>query len=220
MKKLKVGVDIDGVLIDMDPKTFLNFAKEKFGWKVNYEVFRQTHSWKKATGVESSDVFTPVLRAYFEQVENSQHPIEGAHDALRKISEQAEIHIITARFELIRDITEEYLQKFLPDVSYNELHTENWENKAGKVKDLDLDYYVDDSMTEISIILEDTSLRTQIIPFPGFHGMQSGWDAIQDERIHWLPVWEELKVGNISKEAQSQIHKRAWEQIADLILSR
>lgn len=214
--RLKVGVDIDGVLIDSNEYAYLNFLEKKLGWNIDYAVFQQTHSWYQATGQNSSAVLGDAFGQFLIEVENAQKPIDGAHDALKKLSSVADIFLVTARVGALRGITEDFLQTHLRDIRYHEISMDNVENKAPRVISFDLDYYIDDSHREISLILADSSISTNIIPFPSFHGRQR-WRGMSDKRIYWLSVWNEIQDG-IDISRHPEIRRAAWKEIVQIIL--
>lgn len=215
VERPRIGVDIDGVLIDMDPKAFLGFCERELGWSVDYKAFEETHAWYKATGITSDEEISKAFERFIHEVEDSQQPIEGAHDALKKIGANADIYLITARTGIMRRITEEFLERYLPDVRYAEISMGNLQGKAQKIIDFDVDYYIDDSYREISAILEHNTVTTTVIPFPPFHSFKR-WHTIKDPRVHWLRVWEEIADG-MDMTQHPEIRKKAWEEIVALM---
>lgn len=217
-KRLKIGIDIDGVLIDTDQEAYLRHCKEDLGWDIDFKVFFETHSWYKATkDKKTTEELGHAFEQYIADIEDSQHPIDGAHDALKTLSEVADLYLITARRGVLRSITEEFLQEHLPDIRYQEVSMDNIEAKARRVIEFGVDYYIDDSFREISLILRDRSVDTVVIPFPAFHGVHK-WQELQDSRMHWLSVWDEVKDG-MSATQHPEIRKKAWEEIVDMIIS-
>lgn len=216
-RRLKIGVDIDGVLIDTDARAYLEFCESELGWEADYKIYEKTHSWFQATKQDSSEVLARGFERFITEVEKSQHPIDGAHDALKKLGEIADIYLITARAGMLRQVTETFLKKHLPDVHYHELSMDNVENKTPSIINFGIDYYIDDSYREISLILQDKTVETIVIPFPAFHGVPE-WETISDQRMRWLSVWDTIN-HNIDTNHQPTIRKKAWEEITNIILS-
>jgi len=214
-ERLQVGVDIDGVLVDTDPEKYLRFCEKEFGWQTDYETYKKTHSWHLATGQNSDEMIGETFKRFIINVEQSQKPIEGAHAALKKLGRITDIYLITARTGMLRQVTEKFIQAHLPDVPYHELSMGNLGKKEQRIVDFKLDYFIDDSYREILHILSNQILSTTIIPFPTFYGTQR-WKNIKDERIHWLSVWKEI-THNLNTERQSNIRRRAWEEITQVI---
>lgn len=216
-KKIRIGIDIDGVLIDTNYHAFLEYCEKKLGWKISYEKFSQTHSWDAATGKSESEI-TSAFYHYLSDTEHSQKPIEGAYKALQKLGEIADIYLITARFEDLRETTTNFLNEHLGEILYKEISMSNTEKKAQRIREFNLDYFIDDSFREVSAILQDTTIKTKIIPFPSFHG-QPDWSELKnDPRIIWLQVWRVI-TNKLTAGLQAEIHKKAWEEIVEEIVS-
>src|SRR3989344_539673 len=214
--RLKVGVDIDGVLVDTDASAYLRFCEKELGWKINYELFASTHSWRDAAGQHEQEAIGNSFEQFLASVEAAQQPIDGAHDALKRIGTVADIFLITARTKTVRRATEKFLQTHLPDIRYHEISMENLDNKAQRIIDFGIHFFIDDSYREISRILQHQDVRTKIIPFPAFHGAPN-WQGLQDDRIHWLSAWENYRT-DASLLQQAAIRKNAWEEIVQVVL--
>ncbi|MCE9643136.1 MAG: hypothetical protein K8Q97_02295 [Candidatus Andersenbacteria bacterium] len=218
-KRLKVGVDIDGVLIDMDPKHYLDFCAREFGWNTSYAVYAQTHSWQQATGQSDSSVMSRAWGVYIEAIEDAQFPIEGAHDALREIGRIADIYLITARASSQLEATERAIRKHLPDIQYIELSMNNLQNKIQPILDFGIDYYIDDSYREISELAKHEDIKTILIPFPslyGFHATKK-WDELKNERLVWLKAWNNVS-DDSSDQQKKAVYHQAWDEIQEIIL--
>ena len=213
--RLKIGVDIDGVLIDMDPKEYLEFCAKEFGWNTSYEIFQQTHSWAQATGQVDEEIVSRGFEHFLASVEDAEYPIEGAHNALRKLGTIADIYLITARSDSTLEKTESFLRKHLPDVQYIEISMGNAENKLQPVVDFTLDYFIDDSYRQMSLLVKNKDIATKLIPFPSFHSTNR-WSELEDERLIWLKAWDEVRE-NVSVETRKEIYKHAWEEIEVII---
>lgn len=210
-KKIKIGIDIDGVLIDTNYQAFLGYCEKKLSWKIDYERFSQTHSWVFATGKSEPEI-TSAFYHYLSDTEHSQKPIEGARKALQKLSDIADIYLITARFEDLRATTANFLNEHLGGILYKEISMSNVEKKAQRIREFNLDYFIDDSFREVSMILQDATVRTKIIPFPSFHG-HPDWSVLKrDPRIVWLGVWQKTN-NEIVEELQAEIRQKAWVEI-------
>ena len=215
LNRLKIGVDIDGVLIDMDPKKYLEFCAKEFGWNTNYEIYAQTHSWSQATGQTDEAAISHAWGQYLETIEDAQSPIEGAHDALLELGKTADIYLITARSNSQLKATEEVLRKHLPDVQYIELSMGNVLNKIQPVIDFGIGYYIDDSYREIVLILQNKEITTKVIPFPSFHATKR-WDSLQDDRLIWLSAWDAVEQ-DMEPIKRRLVYKNSWEEIQEII---
>lgn len=215
-RQIKVGIDIDGVLIDIEPKIFLEFCKKEQGWNTSYEVFTSTHSWQAATGGKTDLEIGKAFEKFMIQAEVSQKIIEGAHTALKQIGQIAHLYLITARVGALREVTEEFIKTHLLDVNFQEISMDNMDNKAARIIDFDLDYYIDDSHREIKFILKHSHIKTTLIPFPSFHS-DYNWNDVDDERIHWLSAWRDVRP-TAEEALQAATRKKAWQEIAELVM--
>jgi uncharacterized HAD superfamily protein len=212
---LKIGVDIDGVLVDTDNIAYLNYCETVLGWNIDYPEFKRSHSWPASTGKTAVDMAV-AFRGFLSTSEHSQKPVSGACDFLLKISRKADIFLITARKDTLKDITEEFVNNYLSEISNVTLSMDNHENKTPRLLEYELDYFIDDSITEISKIIEADNLKTQIIPFPTFH-IQSDWSKIKNNKnIIWLDVWNHVN-DNLDKKQKEAVQKKAWEEISQRI---
>jgi len=212
---LKVGVDIDGVLVNTDNIAYLNYCETVLGWNIDYPEFKRSHSWPASTG-KTSDDMSKAFRGFLLTNDQNQKPVSGACDSLLRISRKADIFLITARKDTLKDTTEDFVKRNLSEIPNVILSMDNHETKTPRLLEYELDYYIDDSITEISKIIEEDNLKTQIIPFPTFH-IQSDWSKIKNNKnIIWLDVWRHIEE-NLNKPQKEGIQKRAWEEIEQLI---
>ncbi|MDO8523756.1 MAG: hypothetical protein Q7R74_00835 [bacterium] len=108
-----LGVDFDDVLLDNNTSV-ARFHNERYGTSYvkedNVDYFFE-HLW----GVSTDEV----IRRLDEWADSEYHKdapiIDGARDALKKLKSRYDIVIISARPESSREVTEEWLQRHLPD---------------------------------------------------------------------------------------------------------
>jgi uncharacterized HAD superfamily protein len=215
MQKLKLGVDIDGVLVHTDERAYLRFCEEHLGWSINYEIFEKTHSWRDATGQQDEKALMEAFQGFLDTAEGAQKPIAGACDALRAISMVADIYFITARGIDLKAVTAEFIANHVFDIQDQQLSMGNLENKAKPIREYGVDYYIDDSFRELSLIIKNQAINTTIIPFPSAHSLMKK-DNIQDPRLHWVAAWEDVHAA-ASPSDHAGIWQRAWEEISHII---
>lgn len=133
MKKT-IGIDMDGVLADIETH-WLNFYEQDYGIRLGPEIFK---------GVTESDAFpdkTAVHRYVFTPGFFRTLPVmEGAVEAVKKLSEDYEIYIVSAAMEFPLSLFEkrEWLAAHFPFIS--------WKNIifCGDKSIIDTDYLIDD----------------------------------------------------------------------------
>ena len=212
---LKIGIDIDGVLIDTDDIAYLNYCEKELGWNINYAEFKKSHSWSIATG-QNSLAMSDAFREFLSSNKQSQKLIPGAVDAISKLATIAEIFLITSRRDILRDFTEHFIKQHLNGINDITLSMDNYENKSPRLDEFNLNYFIDDSHTEISKILENDKLKTQIIPFPTFH-VQPDWSKIKiNEHVIWLNTWQDITI-DIDQSCKENIQQKAWEEISQRV---
>lgn len=133
MKKT-IGIDMDGVLADIEAQ-WLNWYERDYGVKLDAEVF---------LGVKESDAFPDkeaVKRFVFTPGFFRTLPVmEGAVEAVKQLSEDFEIYIVSAAMEFPLSLFEkrEWLAEHFPFIS--------WKNIifCGDKSVINTDYLIDD----------------------------------------------------------------------------
>ncbi len=134
MKKKTIGIDMDGVLADIETH-WLNLYEKDYGVKLGPEIF---------LNVTEADAFpdkTAVLKYVFTPGFFRTIPVmQGAIEAVKKLAEDYEIYIVSAAMEFPLSLFEkrEWLSEHFPFI--------DWKNIifCGDKSIIDTDYLIDD----------------------------------------------------------------------------
>lgn len=134
MIKKTIGIDMDGVLADIEAH-WLNLYEKDYGVKLSAEIFR---------GVKEADAFPEkdaVLKFVFSPGFFRTLPVmEGAVEAVKKLAENYEIYIVSAAMEFPLSLFEkkEWLAEHFPLI--------DWKNIifCGDKSVIATDYLIDD----------------------------------------------------------------------------
>jgi uncharacterized HAD superfamily protein len=113
MKKKKVfGLDFDDVLMDFYPSLCL-FHNENYGTSLSKE---DVHSYyiQDIFGCTTEEAMERVWNFYHSTKHHDAKPVSGAMEALQVLEEEYDLHIITARPESVREVTESWINTHFP----------------------------------------------------------------------------------------------------------
>lgn len=95
---MRIGIDIDGVLTDVESYTAANFTKYCFENNIDYSFKESSYEIEKAFGVSKEIANSFWDEHIFPYSENAK-PREFASDIIKKLKQDGhEIYIITARW--------------------------------------------------------------------------------------------------------------------------
>ncbi|HEX7724224.1 MAG TPA: hypothetical protein VF438_00595 [Candidatus Paceibacterota bacterium] len=150
MKKgMIIGVDLDDVLLDFFG-TFCGYVNKTRG--TNYTRDSQWNfSIEKSWGWNKEDAHQAILDFYHSDDHKSAAPVAGAVEALRTLSEQNVIHLVTSKPEFLKEETERWIDVYFPGM-ISSIHFMNHyhgngkkRSKADTCKELGVQIFVDDS---------------------------------------------------------------------------
>jgi len=145
-KKLKIGVDIDEVVVEFFRK-YLALFNERFGKNLVFEDIKEFEMWN-FTDVSKRDALQLV-----DDFNNSDdffelNLIDGVKDALAKLYENYEIHFITSRPGSVSEKTNSLLKNLFEDIDFNLIFSEGvhgkGKSKAQICKELEIIILVED----------------------------------------------------------------------------
>ncbi len=138
MKRLTIGIDIDGTITD--PFYWLDLANQYFGTAVRPE---------EITIYEIGEVLGLKKEEYMKFYEDCKEEIhmkagvrEGAKEKLHKIFQEHEAYYITARDESLYDLTHHWFDKH--ELPKEKLYTLGSHFKVEKAKELGCDVFIED----------------------------------------------------------------------------
>lgn len=146
---MRIGIDLDEVLCDF-LKGLVEFHNYVYRTSLSFDDFFSYEFWKVWGGdVESTK--DKMFKFYETSFFDNLKPIKGAVEGVKKLSENHELFVITARQEIIKDKTKVWLDKYFGDVFedvfvVNHLARSGVSRSKGDVCDeLSIDVMIDDS---------------------------------------------------------------------------
>lgn len=141
MSKPIIAVDCDDVLVGT-AQQILNHYNRNHGTNVS----DYTEIWQLVSTDETRDSRNTYLDS--KEYMNSQ-PTQDAMQALAKLNQSFELHIVTGRPGFMQDITLAWLEKHLPEIFKTVVFTDFFKKKGGRSKaevclDLGAQYLIDD----------------------------------------------------------------------------
>lgn len=147
--KLKIGVDIDEVIVNQLEQV-IAFYYSKTGKYVPLDNFF-SYNWWEVWGVSKDEAIKIdkdfKASSYFENLSL----IEGAREAILKLSLSHEVFFITSRSLLFKDKTENFIKKNFPNNQFeiifsSDFHIENpGKTKSDLCKELNLNFLIEDN---------------------------------------------------------------------------
>jgi hypothetical protein len=139
--KYNIGIDIDGVLTDegdRDNNIWLQKMNEFFNRKITLK--EHTYDLRKAFGLTDQEL-NDFLEIKLPEVYANVGAAPGAKETLEELNQAGhKLILITARNEIFRDLTENWLEKH--QIPYHELHHND--DKAPLAVKKDIFLFIDD----------------------------------------------------------------------------
>lgn len=153
MIKVKIGIDIDGVITDED--AFLLDYGIKFCFEKNLNCFVNLNNYESKKFVWDYNTLKGFRESYYDIYVNDEKPRRFASEIIRKLKDDGHsIYIITSRHlstsnsvdgKEMRDKVKYWLDK--NDIVYDDIYFSN--DKIVQIKDLNLDIMIEDSPVTI-----------------------------------------------------------------------
>ena len=145
---MKIGVDFDDVLFDCNASLAL-FHNSRYG--TSYER-KDVWSWylDQVWGCTEKEAIERVKEWYDSEEHTQSMPISGAIEAIEKLAQSYELHIITSRPSSIRKPTRLWLERYFAK-HFAEIHFTNHSepgsgSKAEICRNLDVSFLIEDSL--------------------------------------------------------------------------
>jgi uncharacterized HAD superfamily protein len=155
MKKV-IAIDYDDVIVPSAPIIVRSY-NEKYGTNVQLKDFYydDPRSWGSS---DTSTVNQRVGDYLMSEEYQATLPFTEAIDALRLLSEQHELHIVTGRTDYLADVTKNMLNKYLPgifrSVEFTNFFGQNRRSKAEVCQALDADLLIDDHLHHAQVVAD------------------------------------------------------------------
>lgn len=184
MTKPIIAVDIDDVLAN-NAAGFVAFSNQRWGTHLTVDDYEE--HWARVWGIEHDLEEVTRRRDLFvgSGVHRNFSPTDSAHDILRRLSSQFDLHVVTSRLLTMKDDTTLWLTEHYGDVFtdrtihyagiWDTLSTNSHnETKATIVSALGADYLIDDQIKHCEAVAETGK---QALLFGDY-----GWNRA--ERLH------------------------------------
>lgn len=190
MRRLVIAVDCDDVLLMTTP-FFVDAYNNTFGTNVTLDV--SNNSQHDVWGVDR-----PTLEVRFAQLMDTDgykelHPDPDEVKILTELSKDHELHVITARREHERDVTQHMLDMYLPGV-FTSLELVGFHGSKGEVcKRLGADLLIDDNARHLKDAVENGIAIENALLFGDYI-----WNAPSDANsgltrcVNWTEVKREV----------------------------
>jgi len=153
---MKIGYDIDGVLIDFITP-YLWFHNKKYGTRFQKEDIKN-YDLTKSLKLPSKKIFPDIMQFMESKYSEYLVPAESTQEAISEIAMEHDLYVITSRSELFKRQTEEMLSIYFPNifdgrVIFSSYNTHKWGNsKSSIAESLRLEIFIEDNPDDISSI--------------------------------------------------------------------
>ncbi len=191
----KIAVDIDGVLANLT-EPFLEYYNQREGTNFRLENVHTTN-FKELFGINGEEEKKLLDDFFKSDFFSNIQPIMGAQEAISHLSKRNHLVIVTARKEYIQDKTNEWIERFFPDV-FSEIHFARNINSGDESKLSKFDICMEKGY---EIIIEDDLVYANPCAEKGIKSILLNHPWNQEENLHpeitrvnnWQEVLEHLK---------------------------
>ncbi len=139
MEKLNICIDIDGTITN--PYHFIPYLNDMYNKQIT-EAECITHKLEELYEVKLDDLLkafhTDYIYAYKEA-----NVVEGAKEVIKDLNENHNLYFVTARDEMLKDITQGWLNE--NDLGYIDVHLLGSDYKVNKAKELECNIFIEDN---------------------------------------------------------------------------
>jgi uncharacterized HAD superfamily protein len=173
-QKLKIVVDVDGVLDDVSLMIIKSFNK-RFG--TNYQLkdlddWDATYNWAKKQGLSDKDAMTLHRSYWYEspKIHRNALSVPGAFSLMKRLSQSplVDLNILTSRHgKEFEDVT--YLH-FAEDLPFIDRKIIGFDNKVEEIAEINPDICIEDSPKDAEEIIRNTKAYVIMVPYPYNYG--------------------------------------------------
>ncbi len=203
---MRIGIDIDGVLTDLDSFQFDFFSKFCVENKIPYNIKTSKYDISKSFGLGDAEEnkFWDIYLDYYAKQERARR---FASEVIKKLKEEGhEVYIITARWltnrddalgENMRNTVKKWLDE--NDIVYDKLifSKAKKEKKIDEIRENNIDVMIEDSPSNINEL-------SKIIPVVCFDASYN--KKCKGENIHRCFSWYDVynKINQLSKQKYNE----------------
>jgi 5'(3')-deoxyribonucleotidase len=139
MKKLKIGIDMDGVITDFTLQ-FIRYAVKK-GYKINPTTIYDDYNIERSILYKDEAEQKKIIDNFMmdDNFWLTMSPIHEAIDGVRNLNYRFDVRIITAPFKGYEEDCKEdkllWLEKHLPEIKKISFNPEKWKEKIDVIID-------------------------------------------------------------------------------------
>jgi hypothetical protein len=192
---MKIGVDIDGVLIDFY-SSFVNFYNKRYNGNLNIEDLTD-HNFSKIFNISTEEAYNIVLEFYETKEFEDSLLIDKSKEAIEKLGKDNEIFFITSRPEKIKERTQKKLKEIFPDLNFEVHHAKEYvgdnKYKSEICVNNKIDLMIEDSVENVNKIAKK-GIKCFLINRPWNKNHEKFPEVICVDS--WEEILEKLKNGN------------------------
>lgn len=128
-KKYKIGIDIDEVLIEF-ARGFCDYHNEKYGTKLTLSSFF-TYKFHLVLKIPQEECTARVNDFFTTDFFTNLSPVDGAVQAIRILSKDYDLPVITSRPLFLRDQTNHYLDQYFPGMLSDRYFSSSYYHNSG-----------------------------------------------------------------------------------------
>ena len=195
MDKPVIAVDFDDVVMNFN-FGFMNFHNLRYGTNLTYDRLINYDNWEVVYGSDAKTMVERALEFYHSDEHQLVEPVVGAIEAIKELSKDYSLQIVTSRPERVRGHTTSWLERHFPTLFHDYHFTNIYAATAGSkpIKKAEVCHsigaraLIDDalrharevSLAGIPVLLPDRPWN-QTETLPNIHRMHS-WDDI----VNWI----------------------------------
>ncbi len=183
---IKIGIDLDETIIDLI-NPLLAFYKNKTGKRIKKEELA-VHNFWEVLG-ESQETIDELEREFYEsETFDNLRAFPYAKESLYELRKNAEIFIVTARYNMAREKTPKWLEKNLRSLVTGVFFTSDYLGTGPTKKEVceqhSLEFFIEDAA---KIALQCASTNTKVLLF------NQPWNQnISHQNIRRVYSWQEV----------------------------
>lgn len=144
MTLMKIGIDIDDVLVDFF-KHFIVYHNKTHGTSFKLDEVRE-YDPTKVWGGKRPEWESKIIQFYGSRIYKDMKPIKNSLKAIKTLKKKHELFIITSRYDITENETIKWLEKHYPK-TFSQVHFTYSDpnfNKGNICKKLGIDIMIDD----------------------------------------------------------------------------
>lgn len=149
MNRLNICIDIDGTITS--PYHFIPYLNEMYNRSLSDEECN-THDWSSLYGVDMETMLKEFHDKYMHSYGEAEI-VEYAKEIIEKLKNQHQLYFVTARSEILKEVTVEWLNaKGFSDI---EIYLLGSDYKINKAKELECHIFIEDNPSNAAQLAEE-----------------------------------------------------------------